>query len=122
MDSRSGQVFFMLSLDSFLDRIEGFQTLFMTGVKQMTYSRGVPTYLIQLLSDFFQKFGFSMERQELLYMPRILSYAKKFREISGKPCVSPSQTDQETHQKEQQKRWDQMNIELQDFFLSMTFN
>jgi hypothetical protein len=122
MDSRSGQVFFMLSLDSFLDRFEGFQTLFMAGVKQMTYSRGDQTYLIQLLSDFFQKFGFSMERQELLYMPQILSYAKKFREISGKPCVSPSQTDQKTHQKEQQTRWDQMKMELQDFFLSMTFN
>jgi hypothetical protein len=122
MDGRSGQVFFMLSLDSFLDRFEGFQTLFMAGVKQMTYSRGDQTYLIQLLSEFFQKVGFSMERQELLYMPQILSYAKKFREISGKPCVSPSQTERETHEKVQQQCWDQMKMELQDFFSSMTFN
>jgi hypothetical protein len=74
-----------------------------------------------LLSDFFQKVGFSMERQRL-YMPEILSYAKKFREISGKPCVSPSQTDRETHEKVQQHRWNQMEMDIQHFFLSMTFN
>jgi hypothetical protein len=121
MDGRSGQVFYILSLDSFLDKFEGFLNLFMAGVKQMTYSRGNQTYLIQLLSEFFQKVGFSMERQ-LLYMPEILSYAKKFREISGKPCVSPIQTEQENHEKVQQQCWDQMKMELQHFFLSMTFN
>ena len=121
MDGQSGQVFSMLSLDLFLDRYEGFLNLFMAGVKQMTYSRGDETYLIKLLSEFFQKAGFSMERQEI-YMPEILSYAKKFREISGKPCVSPSQTDQETHEELQKQRWNLMEIELQHFFLSMTFN
>jgi hypothetical protein len=121
MDGQSGRVFSMLSLDSFLEQCEGFHTLFMAGVKQMTYSSGDETYLIQLLSAFFQKVGFSTERQEL-YMPQILSYAKKFREISGKPCVSPSQTDQETHEELQKQRWNLMEMELQHFFLSMTFN
>jgi hypothetical protein len=121
MDGQSGQVFSMLSLDSFLDRYKGFLNLFMAGVKQMTYSRGDETYLIELLSAFFQKVGFSTERQEI-YMPEILSYAKKFREISGKPCVSPSQTDQETHEEVQKQRWNLMEIELQHFFLSMKSN
>jgi len=124
MDVESGRVFSMLSLDSFLEQCEGFYTLFMAGVNQMTYSSGDETYLIQLLSAFFQKVGFSMERQEIyeIYMPEILSYAKKFREISGKPCVSPSQMDQETHEEVQKQRWNQMEMELQHFFLSMTFN
>jgi hypothetical protein len=87
----------------------------MAGVKQMTYSSGDETYLIQLLSAFFQKVGFSTERQEL-YMPQILSYAKKFREISGKPCVSLSQTDQETHEELQKQRWNLMEMELHTLF------
>lgn len=91
---QSGRVFLMLSFESF----KQFQTLFMAGVKEMTYSD--ETYLIDLMKEFFEKFGFSKEKQEL-YMPRILSFAQQFREISGKPCVSPIQTDQETHEKQQ---------------------
>ena len=121
MNGKSGQVFRMFSLNSFLDKCEGFQILFMAGVKQMTYNRGDETYLIQLLTEFFKKYGFSMERQEI-YMPEILSYAKKFREISGKQYVSLCMTDRETHEKVQKQHWNLMEMELQHFFLSMTFN
>ena len=115
MDSQSAQVFFMLSFKSFNE----FQSLFMAGVKQMTYTD--ETYLIQLMKDFFQNFEFSMERQEL-YMPRILSCAGRFHEISGKPCVSPSQTDQETHEKDQKESWNRVELTLQHLFLSMRSN
>jgi hypothetical protein len=115
MDCQSGQVFFMLSLDSF----KQFESSFMAGVKEMTYSG--ETCLIDLIKEFFEKFGFSKEKEEL-YMPRILSFAQQFREISGKPCVSPIQTDQETHEKQQQNDWNKTRMELIEFFLSMTFN
>jgi len=115
MDCQSGQVFLMLSFESF----KQFQTLFMAGVKEMTYSD--ENYLIHLMKEFFEKFGFSMERQEI-YMPRILSFAQQFSEISGKPCVSPIQTDQETHERYQKNHWNKTRMELIEFFLSMTFN
>jgi hypothetical protein len=50
MDSQSGQVFFMLSFKSFNE----FQSLFMVGVKQITYSD--EKYLIELMKNFFQNF------------------------------------------------------------------
>lgn len=115
MDSQSGQVFFMLSFKS----CKEFNSLFMAGVKEMTYSD--EKYLIQLMKDFFQNFGFSIERQEL-YMPHILSCAKRFRVISGKPCVSPSQTDKETHEEVQKQRWNLMELTLEQLFLSMKSN
>lgn len=119
MDGQSGQVFFMLSLDSFLEQCEGFHSLFMAGVMEMSYTDD--TYLVQLLSDFFQKAGFSTERQEL-YMPQILSYANEFKTIFETPCISIYMWDQKTHKEVQKQRWDLMEIELQHFFLSMTFN
>ena len=119
MDGQSGQIFFTLSFDSF----EQFDSFFMAGQKSMMFTMDdkTTTYLVELMENFFKEHEFSKERQDL-YMPEILSCAESFKEIAGKPCLSPCQTDKENHEKVQKRDWDMMKLNLQHLFFSMISN